>query len=685
MNKKKMTRKEGVLKIFAPIFAIAIAFLASYLVTIKPDSFWLAGCICAVLYVGVLMLALSIADSIDEKKAKRASKSPLLTSVMYEKMNAMTEPVILCDANQKIIWANKMVQQGNQPNAVIGSSLGTALFEYSYKSDKVGLRAVDTIVSYKGRNYIVEEEAIESVKREPNKNNGGENKVKYYLLTLRDTTELLALKQQMADEDKIVGYIIVDNLEELLQFEQESYRSAANQAEKYIRDFGESLGGFVKEYERDKYLLIFDAIHSEQFKNENDDPHKDHVLLEQVRENLKVGRGHISVTLSGGFALVKGNMKDRENAAHVALDIALQRGGDQFVFKTDTKNHFVGAKASATQKRDKVRARVVGNELAHLMSKASNVIIMAHKYPDYDAIGSSVGLARLAMHCGVKVNIVTDFNDANIKRCLKRFKENPTYKSIFVNESKGLDLVRSDTLLVLTDVNNPKIYQSDHIAKSVSDIVVIDHHRKTAEFETEPLITYIETSASSASELVSEILEQVLPVNTLTTIEASMLYAGIVLDTNHFSKCTGTKTYSAAMYLRDNNASYEGVQDLFKTSLKEYKQESLFCEKIEIYRNCIAIATNENGVDTSDKIMASKVADNMLGIENVAASFVLVVIDNVVHISARSAGSINVQSIAEALGGGGRYDAAGAQVKDTIGTTLLRLKAAIDARISSEE
>lgn len=665
MYKKKMTRKEGVLKIFAPILAVAVAFLASYLVTIDPKSFWLAGIICGVLYVGILVLSVIIADTVDEKKSKKASSGPMITGVMYDKINSMNEPAVLCDANYKIVWANRFVHDTTS-GGVVGTSV-QLLFNYKIKDGEIGKRPVDTVVPYKGKNYIVEEEAIRSGDKS------------YYLLTLRDTTELLELKQQMKEEDKVVGYVIVDNLEELLQFEQESYRAAANQAESYIREWGESVGGLVKEYERDKYLFIFDAVHLEEFKKDG------YPILDRIRDNLRVGRGNVPVTISAGIAHVKGEMKDRENAAHVALDMALQRGGDQIVLKTDTSIEIFGGKSNARQKRDKVKARVVGNELVHLMSKAGNVIVMAHKMPDYDALGSSVGIARLAMHCGVKVNIVTDFSDANIKRCLKKFKADPIYKSIFVDSAKGLDLVRSDTLLVLTDVNNSRMYQSEHIARSVNDIVVIDHHRKTAEFEKEPLITYIETSASSASELVSEILEQVLPVNSLSTIEASMLYAGIVLDTNQFSKCTGTKTYSAAMYLRDNNASYEGVQDLFKTSLKEYKQEALFCEKVELYRNCIAIATNERGVDSSDKIMASKVADKMLTIENVAASFVLVVIDNVVHVSARSNGTLNVQLIAEDLGGGGRFEAAGAQVQDTIGTTLLKLKAAIDARINSED
>ena len=238
----------------------------------------------------------------------------------------------------------------------------------------------------------------------------------------------------------------------------------------------------------------------------------------------------------------------------------------------------------------------------------------------------------------------------------------------------------------MVDVNNINMFESADIANSVEKIVIIDHHRKTAEFDKEPLISYIESSSSSASELVSEMLEQVLPQATLKRNEANMLLAGISLDTKQFTKSTGTKTYAAAMYLRDNGASYEEIQDLFKTTLRDYKQESHFGEKIEMYRNCMAIALNPFGTDASDRILAARVADNLLMIEGVAASFALVLVGGTVHISARSNGTINVQLILEELNGGGRFDAAGAQVKDeNIGAVLLKLKHAIDEYIDPEE
>ena len=663
MNRKKMSHKQRAQNIFAPIWTILIVILTSFMVTIDIEHFWMSAGICVMLYLGVLMLVLIAAGSLDEKGTKKQSIGPMLTGVMYEKINSLKEPALICDGSYKIVWANRFIHE-NTSGGVIGTSVHL-LFDYNIKDGEIGKRPVDTIVAFKGKDYIVDEDAI-----------GADGK-SYYLLTLRDTTELLALKQQMCDEEKIVAYVIVDNLEDLLQFEQERYRAAANEVEGHIREWAESVGGLVKEYERDKYLFIFDAQHLAKFIAEKFD------ILDKVRD-IRVGSGNIPVTLSIGIADVKGNMEEKENAAHVALDMALQRGGDQAVIKNDVGVSFFGGRTNSVQRRTKVRARVFANELINLMAKAGNVIIMGHKYPDYDAFGASIGVARFAMLCGVKFNIVTNFKDVNIKKCMKFFENDDAYRGVFVDSAKGLDLVRSDTLLVIVDVNNIKMFESEHIARSVNDIVIIDHHRKMAEFEKEPLLTYIEASASSASELVAEMLEQTLPLNTLQHNEANMLYSGIVLDTKQFSKGTGTKTYAAAIYLRENNASFENVQDLFKTNIREYRQEALFGERIEIYRNCMAIALNERGDDTADRVLAAKVADNLLMLEDVAASFALVQIDNVVHISARSNGTVNVQLILEGLNGGGRYDAAGAQVKDTMASTLIRLKEAIDQYINPE-
>ncbi len=653
----------------APIIYVCIAFftaivllVACLLASLYPASMLIIALFAlltlALLFAGTII----IVNQIYKKRYAVGPRGPVLGTIMYDKIYSLNEPALICDTLGKILWYNKFAQASSGQRSPILGSYVTNIFEVNLSEE---VNHQETVVAE--RNYSIEKTKIKSGDKT------------YFLLVLRDITKPVTLEKYIRDTDKVVAYIVVDNLEELMQFEQERYRGAAAKIESLIREWAASVGGIVKEYERDKFIFVFNMEDLDKFKEEEFD------ILEKVRD-IRVGNGNLPVTISIGVACIKGTLADKERAAHNALDMALQRGGDQAVVKINDDTEFYGGRTNATHKRTKVRARVVANELINYIAKSSNVIIMAHRFPDYDAFGASVGIARLAMFCGVKCNIVTNSKDSNIVRCMKFFENDESYKGIFVDSAKGLDLVQTETLLIIVDVNNQAMFESSDIARSVQSIVIIDHHRKTAEFEKEPLISYIESSSSSASELVSEMLEQVLPDSTLKTNEANMLLAGISLDTNQFTKGTGTKTYAAAMYLRDNGASYEQIQDLFKSSLREYKQEALYGEKIELYRNCMAIALNPFGVDQSDRILAAKVADNLLMVEGVAASFALVLVGNVVHISARSNGSINVQLILEELSGGGRYDAAGAQVKDeNIGAVLLKLKKAIDNYIDPEE
>ncbi len=622
---------------------------------------------CVSLYVSFAII-LGVLVSVTGKKRSNesAKKGPVLGNVMYDKINYQDEPAFICDENHKIVWVNRFAASKIGAKKTLGANINTVFpYDFSAQSNK---KQKEIRVVLNGETYIVEETKIDTPSEQ------------YYLLYLSNITEQAALEKLQRDKEKIVAYIVVDNLDALFQFEQEQYRETAAKVEKIVRSSVESVNGIIKEYEKDKYVAIFNMEDLDKFISDN------FSILDKVRD-IRLGSGSVPVTLSIGVAkMAEANLAEKEKLAHVALDMALQRGGDQAVVKLEDEVLFFGGRTNAVQKRTKVRARVVANELAMRIAKSSNVIIMAHAFPDYDAIGASVGMARLAKFCGTKVNIVTNFKDINVKKMLKHFDGIEEYKNVFVDSSKGLDLVKADTLLIIVDVNNINMFESKDIARMVDNVIIIDHHRKTAEYEKEPIISYIETSASSASEIVSEILEQALHLTQPIPAEANALYAGILLDTKHFTKGAGTKTHAAAMYLRDNGASYENVQDLFKSNIQEYKKEASFGEKIEIYRNCMAIALNPYGKDNSDRIMAAKVADNLLGLEDVSASFVLVQIDNIVHISARSNGTVNVQLILEKLNGGGRYDAAGAQVKGTgVADTLYKLKEAIDEYINPED
>ncbi len=666
MKNKKMTMIKILFGIVLPIISILSMVLGYALILKFPNSAGAIIGVCLCVYAGISILFAIVTSLTKSKIEAIIKKGPVLGTVMYDKINFANEPAFICDSDHKIIWANRFAANNLSVKKILGASV-TSIFPYEFLEETTIRRQKETKVELDGEVYLVEETQIEA------------SNETYYLLYLRNKTKQSHLEQLERDKEKIIAYVVVDNLEALLQFEQEKYRETAARVEKIVRSWAESVNGIIKEYEKDKYIFVFNMEDLDKFIAD------EFSILNKVRD-IRLGSGSIPVTLSIGVAK-KSNatLAEKEKLAHIALDMALQRGGDQAVVKLEEEVRFFGGRTNAIQKRTKVRARVVASELASRMARASNVIVMAHAYPDYDAIGASIGIARLAKFCGTKVNVVTNFKDINATKVVKLFDNIDEYRNVFVDSSKGLDLVKSDTLLVIVDVNNVNMFECKDLAKMVDNIIIIDHHRQTAEFQKKPIISYIETSASSASEIVTEILEQALPMQSLLIQEANALYAGILLDTKNFQKGAGTKTHAAAMYLKDNGASYENVQDLFKSNIADYKKEASFGEKIEIYRNCMAIALNPYGKDATDKILAAKVADNLLGLEDVSASFVLVQIDNVVYISARSNGTINVQLILEKLNGGGRYDAAGAQVKgSSVGDTLIALKEAIDAYINPE-
>jgi c-di-AMP phosphodiesterase-like protein len=646
---------------------VGTAVLAVFWSARRPSSWLLIMILLGLIFVSLSICTFIGLKAIEKKRRVDGPSGPVLGSIMYDMVNTASEPALICDENKRIIWFNHFAQRASHSaTSLLGKGLSVIMQNPlpDENDKKSGERQIVTELD--GETYIVDVTKIHA------------DKV-YNLLMFRNITEQARLEKFVRDEDKVVAYMIVDNLEELIQFEQENYRSASNQVETIMRDWALSVNGILKEYEKDKYIFIFRNEDLEKFVEDKFD------ILDKIRE-VRVGSSAIPLTVSIGVAKVSGSLADKEKAAHIALDMALQRGGDQAVVKYDEAVAFFGGKTSTVHKKTKVKARVAGTKLATLMASASNVIIMGHKFPDYDAFGASVGLARLAMFCGVKVNVVTDPKNPNIKKCLKFF-DGDEYKGVFVDAARGLDLIKSETLLVIADVNNPAMFESIDIYNNVYNVAIVDHHRKTAESERNLAIEYIEPASSSASELVSEMLEQTLPPSTLKRVEANMLLAGISLDTKQFTKGTGAKTYAAAMYLLGSNASYEGIQDLFKTSIVDYRQIAKFGQKVEVYRNSMAIAVNfEVGDSSTDRSLAAKAADGLLAVEGVSASFALMQIEDTIHISARSNGSVNVQLILEKLKGGGRYDSAGAQLKSaTIQQALLKLKHAIDSYFDLED
>lgn len=629
------------------------------------------------LKLGVAFIVLLIAGIVFISFAcKRFSVKPghiadrvVLSRSLFDSIDRMDSPAIMCHADGRLIWCNESfrntLSDGKKPygknvSEILGISVDS--IRNAPAEDGVGLEY--------GRSYYIAK--YSNVKLE---GGGG-------LIILTETSEFKTMSdkldmiyERLDDSDPVIAYVLVDNLTEMIENDSNSYRPATAKVDEIIREWAADAKGVVKEFERDRYIVVFEKSGlKRQIERKFD-------ILDKIRD-VRVGAEQLSVTLSVGIASLLGSFAEKDQAARGALELALSRGGDQIVLKTADGTQFYGGRGKSTGRRNSVRSRVVSNELLMHMARSSNVIIMGHKYPDYDSIAASVGLARLALFCGVDVNIIADEKDVNVALCKKLLEGVPEYRGVFTPPSEGLDLMETGTFVIVADVNNLAIVEDPAIIENVKQYAVIDHHRKTAEFKREPLIEYIEPKASSASELVCEMLEHTLPEDMLTAAEADLLLAGIMLDTRQFTRNTGARTYGAALYLHDNGAEPQAVQYLFKSGLEDYLNEGRFRSNVAVYRGELAITMCEesSGDAAADKIMASKAAEGLIGVRGIKAAFALVNLGDSMNVSARSTGEVNVQLILEKLHGGGHFDNAGAQLKGVSPEEAVKmLKEAIDA------
>lgn len=596
-------------------------------------------------------------------------KGSIFGTISLDFIQKLYLPVLICDEKGKIVWYNTALSSKFRTRGVLYGkyidNICNATIERIIKSDDEGAE-----ISFLSASEIADENTEVFLA----KGYRVVSKSKIFYITIFDNiTEVKKLYAQLEDEETLIAYAVIDNLDELMQYVQELYANASSDVEAILRRHMEKVGGILRDYGHNKFMCVFAAKHLEEFEKDR------FSMLDEIRE-IHVGDTTMPVTISMGISTISGSLYEKERATQAALDMALQRGGDQVVIKTADGVEFYGGKTKTVQKRTKVRARVIANELIMLISAADNVLVMGHKFADFDAFASCIAVVRLAKFCGVQALVVSDRNDKNLSGCFKRLEGNPEYQNLFVDKIEAQDMIQSGTLVVVVDVNNLDFCEAPDVVNTVQNLVIIDHHRKTAEFKSQPKIAYIEPSASSASELMSEFLEQILPQGTLPKVEADLLLAGILLDTKRFTHNTGVRTFSSALYLRSEGASPIDAQALFKMNIEDFLSEAKFESNVVIYKSVIAIALNDSNENTSvGRVNAARAADRLLGVEGVLAAFALCRIGDTVHISARSQGKINVQLILEKMGGGGHFDSAGAQMQgSSVANTLTMLRAAID-------
>ena len=646
----------------------AMLIIFTLVCAVSDASVLLVGLICFLLLCAVEAFAILKAARLQTAE-KVSAEGASLNSLMSEVMRNVEFPAVITTAEGKMIWANKAMLalcDAERQTDIAGRNFteiaSSPISDIITCPSSEGLRVEIAERSFAARGYL-----METPERD------------YWMTVLEDRTRLDEAKRAIDKEAPVFAYVVIDNLEELTQQMRTSYRTAANEVESILGAWAKEMGGMLREYERDKYLIVFPRERLAECVENGFD------VLDRVRA-LGAGNNNIPLTVSMGVCDSGDNVYEREKSAASALETALQRGGDQVALRKSSKTEFFGGRTKILQKRTKVRSRVIADRLIQLISDAGNVLVMGHKNPDFDSIGSCIGLARLASGYNPAVKIVIDKSNPNFKiSTATLLSEMPEYENIFADATSAIDLIRSDTLLILSDVNNLAIVESPEIARNVFNTVIIDHHRKIADFENEPEITYIEPSASSASELVSEILELSsrgfsFPDGAkLNRHEANIMLAGIMLDTKNFTRTTSEGTYSAALFLRGAGANSEVARTFFFADMQSFVTESKLGSGVKLYRGRIAITICDGDGTPDDRIAASKTADTLLTVKQVDAAFVLLRTETSVIISARSNGKINVQLILEKLGGGGHFDSAGAQVSaNDTREVLSKLREAID-------
>jgi len=475
------------------------------------------------------------------------------------------------------------------------------------------------------------------------------------ILCITDITASETVRAQCQGAMPVLAYIQIDNYSDVLKGLNENQRAAiVAEVNRQLGDWTGVLEGFIKRYSEDTYIAVFDHRALESLLGDKFD------ILDQVRTIR--GGNRLPVTLSMGVAAAEESIAALGQRAQAGLDLALGRGGDQAVVHIAGKVQFYGGKAKAVEKNTRVKARVVAQAIRDAIAHADAVLVMGHANEDFDSLGAALGVCRMARSLGKPAHIVVSQPGIAVDKLGEFLLEYEEYRDIFINPTQAESAVGPDTLLFVVDTHRPAMTAAPGLLEKVEKMIIIDHHRRSEDFIANPLLVYMEPSASSASELITELLTYFDEKLELTRLEASALYAGIVVDTKSFATQTGVRTFEAASYLRRAGADPRLVRQLFRVDLETLKNRAEIINNTQMLPGGIVIATYTQRIKNS-QIAASQAADMLLNIEGVKVSFVLFPIEDGVAVSARSQGDINVQVIMEELGGGGHQSVAGAQVK----------------------
>lgn len=577
------------------------------------------------------------------------SAGSLEDTIYKDPLSKFPMPAVILESGGKIVWSNNafsnMVNDDNIYNITIDEyipqlNIDEIDFENSHISKEI---------NYNGRQYHVFGN-ISSISVDE------KNDDKHIILYWNDITNYNALKIQHEDEKFVSCVIVVDNYEELMQDTPNQDKPMLTATiEEVLQKFAQDADGILRKYEKDRFFFYFQKKYLNKFiKNK-------FKILDDFKEILAGNK--IPPTLSIGIGVDGESMSVNDNFSFSALDMAFGRGGDQAIIKDNENFHFYGGKSTVVEKRTRVRSRVVAYAIRELVNDADTIFIMGHARADMDVLGASLGLYRAIKSLGKNAYIIIDRENTAVSKYIQ--SKELEYKGVFISKHTALDYADSSSLVFVVDTHKKSLVEEPELLDISKNIVVIDHHRRGADFIENPIILYHEPYASSASELVTEVLQYIDTNIKLSQYESEALYAGIYMDTKSFTFKTGVRTFEAASYLRGCGVDTIKIKKLFQVDIDSYKKKINIIENAIKIHDTMAVATCKKN-DSDMQTIVAQATDEMLNISDVTASFVICDMGDSINISARSLGSINVQVILEKLGGGGHMTIAGAQLKNTL-------------------
>ncbi len=571
-------------------------------------------------------------------------------------MNYMPLAIAIVDSSSRLVWFNRDFAERFEEEAVFGSSIEIIT---KVPLEKLLGREGYYEIKYRNNYYKVYADAPD------------ENEAKdVYMIYFSDITGVRVLETEKRLSQPVVMIFVIDSYEELFGGSSESETAKVTvRIDKLLEDFISGTNGILRKYNRERFWAV---VEERYVRAMIDDKVK---ILDQARE-IQVN-DRISVTLSIGVGRTAKSIAESEEFARQALDMALGRGGDQAAIKNENGFEFYGGVSKGVERHTKVKTRIIANSLIEAIEQADDVYIMGHRNSDFDAVGASAGLAGAVRRFGKNAYAVID-KQTTLSMALYNYMYEKEKGYLFVSASEAKEKFGDNSLLIVVDTHNPKIVDVPELLERAEKVVVIDHHRKMINYIDKAMIFHHEPYASSASEMVTELLQYFGDAGKVSSVQAEALLAGITLDTKNFTLRTGVRTFEAAAFLRKLGADTVNVKMLFGNSVECYRQKSELVASAAVYRNC-AIA-KANKVMQDMRIAAPQAADELLGVTDVKASFVIAKMpSDEIALNCRSLGAINVQLIAEALGGGGHQTMAGAQFRDTtVDEVEERLKKAID-------